>query len=481
MIEFILNNKKIKTSAKSGMTLLDFIRENEQLKGTKIGCREGDCGACTVLVGNLENNEMVYKSITSCISPLGNANGKHIVTIEGINLDEKLNVSQQVMADNYATQCGFCTPGFVVSMTGYALKKEDTNSSCSDAVSGNICRCTGYKSIEKATDELEEKIENISNLEELVSKGFIPEYFKTIPKQLEEFKIQNPKSKILKETIVANGTDLYVRHADSLSFEEVTLIGEEKSLKGIIINNGICKIGASTTVTEIAENIELNKIFPKLKSFLKLVSSEQIRNMGTLGGNFVNASPIGDMSIFFLALDSMISVETFWQNVFTERQNVFTERQNTSTRKLSFKDFHQDYKKYDLQEGELITSISFKIPTENTKFNFEKVSKRTHLDIASVNSACKITVSNNHIEKATISIGGVAAIPKVLEKTNQFLNGKELSNKTLKQAEKILQTEISPISDVRGTSNYKRLLARQLFFAHFVELYPKIIKLESLV
>ena len=464
MIEFILNNKKITTSAKNGMTLLDFIRENEQLKGTKIGCREGDCGACTVLVGSLENDEVVYKSITSCISPLGNAHGKHIVTIEGVNLEEELNVAQQVMADNYATQCGFCTPGFVVSMTGYALKKEENNSSCSDAVSGNICRCTGYKSIEKATDELENKLVETSSLEELVTKGFVPEYFKKIPAKLNQFKgkptIENRELK----TVVANGTDLYVRYADKLSLEEITLIGEDKSLKGITINNGICQIGASTTVTEIAVNKELNKVFPKLKSFLKLVSSEQIRNMGTLGGNFVNASPIGDMSIFFLALDSTLTLKN-----------------EKESRELPFKDFYQNYKKYDLQEGELITSVSFEILDEQTKFNFEKVSKRTHLDIASVNSACSVSVNNKTIEKTIISIGGVAAIPKILEKTNQFLSGKELSNKTIKLAEEILQSEISPISDVRGTSEYKRLLARQLFFAHFVELYPELIKLSELI
>jgi len=468
MIEFILNNKKIITSAKNGMTLLDFIRENEQLKGTKIGCREGDCGACTVLVGTIENDEVLYKSITSCISPLGNANGKHIVTVEGVNLDEKLNVSQQLLADNYATQCGFCTPGFVVSMTGYALKKEGNNSSCSDAVSGNICRCTGYKSIEKAADELENQLAKINSLEELISKGFVPEYFKTIPKRLKKETRNNIESSGQESRnnnmIVANGTDLYVRHADKLSLENVQLIGDDKALKGITINNGICNIGASTTVTEIVNHKELNKVFPKLKSFLKLVSSEQIRNMGTLGGNFVNASPIGDMSIFFLALDSSLSLKS----------------KNTS-REIPFNKFHQDYKKYDLQKGELITSISFKIPKENSKFNFEKVSKRTHLDIASVNSACSILVIDNKINNAMLSIGGVAAIPKVLEKTNQFLIGKELSNQIIKQAEEVLQTEISPINDVRGTSKYKRLLARQLFFAHFVELYPEIIKLNELV
>ncbi len=466
MIAFILNNKKVKTSAKSGMTLLDFIRENEQLKGTKIGCREGDCGACTVLVGTLENDEVNYKSITSCISPLGNANGKHIVTVEGINLPKKLNVAQHAMAENFATQCGFCTPGFVVSMTGYALKKEH-HSACNDAISGNICRCTGYKSIENATEDFQEETNSIHGenyLEELVNKGFVPEYFKTIPKRLSELKIQNSKFNITK-TVVANGTDLYVRNADSLSKDEVFLIGEEKALKGIYIANNKITLGASTTVTEIYENTALNTVFPKLKSFLKLVSSEQIRNMGTLGGNFVNASPIGDMSVFFLALNSQLTLKN----------------KEEKTRTIPFQDFHQEYKKYDLQEGEIIQNIQFDVPTNTSKFNFEKVSKRTHLDIATVNTACSIVVENNVVQTVFISIGGVAAIPKLAEKTNSFLNGKTLSVEVIKQAATILQSEISPISDVRGTKEYKSLLARQLFFAHFTSLFPNTILLTDLL
>ncbi len=466
MIQFILNNKIIKTSSNSGMTLLDFIREKEQLKGTKIGCREGDCGACTVLVGTLNKNKISYQSITSCIYPLGNANGKHIVTIEGINLTQNLNSVQQSLSENYATQCGFCTPGFVVSLTGYVLRNSKENlNTINDAISGNICRCTGYKSIEKATKEIDEKLifkDADHQVKWLVDKGFIPDYFTEIPKRLNDIKIQKLNS--ISGTIVANGTDLYVQFADKLSEENINLIGEESSLKGITFSNKICTIGASTTVTELLENDRLQNIFPKLNSFLKLVSSQQIRNMGTLGGNFVNASPIGDMSIFFLALNSILRINN----------------KNGTTREISFQKFHQDYKKFDLKEGELINSVSFLIPDKNTFFNFEKVSKRSHLDIASVNTAGRINIKNNRISNAYFSLGGVAAIPKFLTKTNDFLNGKTIDTKTIKQAERILQSEISPISDVRGTFNYKRLLAKQLFFAHFIELFPKKIKFQNL-
>ncbi|WP_428742187.1 FAD binding domain-containing protein [Tenacibaculum sp.] len=464
MIQFILNNQVIKTSANAGITLLDFIRDHQQLKGTKIGCREGDCGACTVLVGELTENKVTYQSITSCISPLGNANGKHIVTVEGINLPKELNAVQKAMTDNYATQCGFCTPGFVVSMTGYALENNKTTS-CNDAISGNICRCTGYKSIEKAGYEIEHKLQQQNGNQQidwLIKEGFIPDYFKTIPEKLQQLQPKNFEKTGVK---VANGTDIYVQHADKMAEEDVHLLTDKNALKGISFTEGICTLGVNTTVTEIAESKQLQTLFPKLKQFLKLVSSEQIRNMGTIGGNFVNASPIGDMSIFFLALNSTLTIQ----------------KEDGSTRQIPFQEFHQEYKKYDLQEGEILQLIQFKVPQAEDFFNFEKVSKRTHLDIASVNAAGRISVVNDTIIEAHFSLGGVAAIPKYLHKTNAFLIGKTISSETVKEAETVLQSEISPISDVRGNAEYKRLLARQLFFAHFLELFPNQVELKKLI
>lgn len=472
MIQFILNNEHIQTDVHDGVTLLDFIRDYKLLKGTKVGCREGDCGACTVLVGTLKDDTVSYHSITSCISPLGNANNKHIVTVEGTNIPNTLNTTQQTLSDNYATQCGFCTPGFAVSMTGYAINTtKDTPSSCNDAISGNICRCTGYKSIEKAGVQIEEKIKNIdenNRIGWLIEQGFIPNYFETIPAQLKELSSKGVHvefNRVKNATIVANGTDVYVREADRLIEEPVRLISEEQTLKGIYFTDATCTIGVNTTVTEILENNTLQSIFPKISSFLKLVSSEQIRNMGTLGGNFVNASPIGDMSVFFLALNSTLRIEDIDGN---ERQ-------------IPFQEFHHDYKKYDLQEDELLKNISFTLPDEHTSFNFEKVSKRTHLDIASVNSAIRITVNKNTIKDIHFSLGGVAAIPKFLNKTIDYLKGKEINSDTILNAERIVQSEITPISDVRGTSDYKRLLARQLFFTHFITMYPDQIDIQKLI
>lgn len=187
--------------------------------------------------------------------------------------------------------------------------------------------------------------------------------------------------------------------------------------------------------------------------------------MGTLGGNFVNASPIGDMSIFFLALNSYLTI---------------IDENTKQKRQIPFQDFHLDYKKFDLKKDELIQSISFKKLQENELFNFEKVSKRTHLDIASVNSAGRIKTSNNSIIEAHFSVGGVAAIPKYLRQTNHFLTGKEISIENIKNAEQIMQEEIAPIIDVRGTNSYKRLLARQLFYAHFIKWFPNQFSLTDL-
>lgn len=468
MIEFLLNNKLIKTDQNPSMTLLDFVRYDQQLCGTKIGCREGDCGACTVLVGTLNDiDNIIYQSITSCIAPLGNVHGKHVVTIEGTNLKKDLTVAQQAMNDNYATQCGFCTPGFVVSLTGYAMSDHEKNyDNALDAVSGNICRCTGYKSIERAAAELSEQLtftDSSRSLDWLIENKFLPDYFNDVAQRLIALNPKQSASSGYK--VVSGGTDLYVQKADELFELDVDLIQKRKDLKGIHFFEDSCCIGAGTTVSELLDNSELNSIFPNLKAHMKLVSSEQIRNMASIGGNFVNASPIGDMSIFFLALNSDITI--------TDDKG--------SERIIPLRSFFSGYKTYDLNDGELIKNIIFKLPEEQTKFNFEKVSKRTHLDIASVNSAILITIIKNKIIDAHISIGGVAAIPKYLHNTSNFLCGKEMSTTVISEANLVLQDEISPISDVRGSSEYKRLLARQLFFAHFVELFKGNIDLAELL
>ena len=190
LIRFILNETEVVTGLSPGMVLLDFIRYHQHLMGTKIGCREGDCGACTVLVGEILNNELQYQSMTCCLMPVGNAHGKHIVTIEGINPPaNELNLIQQAMADEGATQCGFCTPGFVMSLASFCLSnKEATNENAIAAVDGNICRCTGYKSIERAASKVVEIIKERNGEEAtafVTNNKILPQYFVTIKTRLQ--------------------------------------------------------------------------------------------------------------------------------------------------------------------------------------------------------------------------------------------------------------------------------------------------------
>ncbi len=438
-------------------TLLDFIRYHKQLTGTKIGCREGDCGACSILVGDIKNDQVVYASATSCLMPLGNAHKKHIVTIEGLNLDKELNGVQKAFAEEGATQCGFCTPGFIVSLCGYCITDGEISlQKAIDSVNGNICRCTGYKSIERAIATVNGVMERRAMrdpVEFAVQHEIIPPYFLNIKHRLQHLETNGVMPSV-DAKIVAGGTDLYVQQHDTITEENISLISHKNELKGITVKNGICEMGAGTTVTDIADSPVFQKHFPELPKYMKLVSSTQIRNMATIAGNFINASPIGDFSIFFLALDAQIT---------------FNNGRTTPLRKL-----YKGYKVLDKQPEEYIEKISFKLPDESFQFNFEKVCKRTHLDIASVNSAFYIEKNGDLISRAGIAAGGVAAVPAFLVKSSEFLTGKKLSIQTLQELLLIVQREIAPISDVRGTADYKRLLLNQLMKAHFITLVPEM-------
>lgn len=461
MIQFILNNEDITTDLPPGLLLLDFIRYHKHLTGTKIGCREGDCGACTVLIGELNDGKISYRSATSCLTPLGNIHNKHIISIEGINL-EGLNPIQQFMSDEGATQCGFCTPGFVVSMAGFCLDKHEPNyTNALAAIDGNICRCTGYKSIERALLRLvalmEERHDETS-VDFVTQRNILPEYLTTIESRLKKLNtdIETRTSNANKQ-LIGGGTDLYVQQHDAMVYANCRFLSTENALKGISINGNNCNIGAATTVTELIQSAIIQKYIPQIRHFGKLVSSTPIRNIATLGGNFVNASPIGDFSVFFLALNASIVLKN-----------------NEQSRQLKLKDFYLGYKQIDKAPNEYISEVTFELPDKETFFHFEKVSKRTHLDIASVNTAICLKLTDRHIREAHLSAGGVAPVPKYLSKASHYLTGKAIDEDLVMDVIDIVQTEISPISDARGTDAYKRLLLSQLIKAHFITLFPSL-------
>jgi len=485
MLQFYLNEQRIRTAEPAGSALLDFIRYQQHLKGTKIGCREGDCGACTVLVGELaaSGDTITYQSMTSCLTPLGNAQGKHIVTVEGINAASgQLTPVQQAIVAEGGSQCGFCTVGFVMSLTGHSLsEKPATPETGLAAIDGNICRCTGYKSLERATALLTSQLaarptENA--VQWLSEQQFVPAYFQLMPARLAALRHElptangaaiNPKPEAREEQLqlLGGGTDLLVQRLEQLRETPVQLIFDQPNLRGIspVATDGYVTLGAATTAEQLRSSPLMLDLFPRLPQYLKLVSSTPIRNMGTVAGNFINASPIGDLTIFFLALDAELTLAGG----------------ATDTRVLPLRELYLGYKQLAKAPEEHVTTIRFQAPQPGEFFHFEKVSKRTHLDIASVNSAAWVRVKNGIIAAARLSAGGVGPVPLLLVRTADFLAGREISPETLAAANEVAQQEISPISDARGTADYKRLLLRQLLFAHFLQFFPEQLTLRELV
>jgi len=463
-----MNNREVETWLPAGTTVLDFIRQHEKLPGSKEGCREGECGACTILMGELNGHGVVYKAVASCLLPLGEVDGKHIVTIEGINREGKeLTPVQQAMVDEGASQCGFCTPGIVVSLTGFFLTSESLDyREAIDAVDGNICRCTGYVPIQRAAGKLCDSFasrldKNKDRMGQLVRWSVLPDYFLHIPGRLKALKLDPDAHEGIDDIVVAGATDLFVREPDELLDKPLGFVSRQ-GLDFIKKENNMITIGAGTTVEEIKNSPLIDEIIPSMKEYLNLVSSTIMRNRATLGGNIVNASPIGDLTVIFLALNARIGLGT-----------------KDAERELYLKDFFKGYKQLDMRAGEIVKFVKFPYPGSGFRFHFEKVSQRRYLDIASCNSAISIKTDGSTIHDIHLSAGGVAPVPFYLEKTCRYLRGKEVTVDNIQEAVKIAQQEISPISDVRGSAQYKTLLLRNLIFTHFITLFngkSKVIK-----
>jgi xanthine dehydrogenase small subunit len=459
LIRFILNDKEITTSLPPGELLLDLIRYHKHLTGTKIGCREGDCGACTVLVGELVENSLRYRSVTSCLTALGNVAGKHVVTVEGLNLEDQgtvpaMNPVQQAMYGEGATQCGFCTPGFVVSLSGYCLGEGEKNyENAIASIDGNICRCTGYKSIQRAAMKVSELMQKNKGdvIEYVTHNNILPQYFSTIKKRLAELNLKTNGlgSKTEPAKRLGGGTDLYVQQHESMIHAEIDFLFNKNELNGITKDGNNCIIGPSATVTDLMESPIIRKAFPGFNKVSKLISSTPIRNIATIAGNFVNASPIGDFTIFFLALDAKLVLSD-----------------GISKREIALRNFYKGYKQLAKYENEFIDKIYFELPGKKDLFNFEKVSKRTHLDIASVNTAIHLKMDGTVITDAGLSAGGVGPVPMFLSRSSDFLKNKKISEVNVEELISIAQGEISPISDARGSEEYKRKLLGQLIKGH---------------
>ena len=465
--KFLLNRNSIEANVPPDELLLDIIRHNRGLTGTKEACREGDCGACQILVGDLISNRIRYQAVNACLLPAGAISGHHVVTIEGLN-SEQLNPIQRALVDNGAIQCGFCTPGLVMALTGFFLNSTLSDESAAlDWIAGNLCRCTGYAGIKRAVSALclqfdlsDSPLEH--RIEDLIAWQILPAYFSTVPEMLNQYSTGKSSKPPINAMLIAGGTDLFVQKPEMLHLQALHFLSNESSLPLIRKENSDCVINALTTIEQIRTSPLLQSCFPRLAEDFKLICSAPIRQRATLGGNLINASPIADLAVFFLALDARLTLLS-----------------GSHTRIVPLQQFFQDYKKIDLKQGEHLLEIRFEIPTKADRFNYEKVSKRTHLDIAAVNSAMLIQEQAGKIIKVHISAGGVAPCPLYLAKTCAYLVDQNVCLETVKTAANIAQSEIAPISDIRGSSQYKRLLLRQLLYAHFGKLFPEFFEGET--
>nr|VFK55940.1 MAG: xanthine dehydrogenase small subunit [Candidatus Kentron sp. TC] len=460
MIDFILNDRNVHTDAPPGGMVLDFLRDSERLVGIREGCHEGACGACLVLVGDWEGDRVSYGALNSCLLPLAEVEGRHLLTIEGLNDggDHGLTPIQRAIADESAAQCGFCTPGIILALTGFFLNNSNPDEGrAMIAIGGNICRCTGYQSMKRAIARLCRMFSDSGSEdgkahgEWLVEEGILPRYFLEIPNRLQGLSDPDrgwtgtsPKSAII---------------GGNANPEEI----KGRELKGIWVEGDLCHIGAATTLEEIGNSPVMQGLFPKIRAYFDLIASEPIRRRIRLGGNIAGASPVADAAIFFLATGASV--------VLTSEEG---------RRELALKDFFEGHTRADQESGELLEEIHFPAPDGDVLFNFEKVSKRAYFDLASVNSAMRVTMNNGVMERVDLSAGGVATVPLYLAKTIAYSTGREPDADVAREAGSIAQAEISPVSDAHGSADYKRLLLRQLIHAHFITLFPERITLEGL-
>jgi xanthine dehydrogenase small subunit len=477
MTSFILNQQLFSTDEHPGTTLLEVIRETACLSGTKEACREGECGACTVLVGTLRPDGGVdYRACASCLLPLGEVAGRHVVTVEGFP-GKSLTLIQQLIVDNSASQCGFCTPGIVLSLAGFCFTSTNLSyEDALDALDGNICRCTGYVSIRNAARALGERLAKIDRrpehrLNALIAEGVVPDYFRAIPGRLQEIKTGAPtfgKGDVL----VAGGTDLFVQKPEQLRESPLSFLSRFRELSYVREDSAFLRVGGGTTIEEFRTSAAVRRHFPALEADLLLHSSAILRNKATLAGNIVNASPIGDATIILLALDARLVIAASpdgqpqdGTQIPKKPRMAFPFRDEK--REIALENFFLGYKKTALACGEMVVEITIPLLQQGACYHFEKVSNRTTLDIAAVNSAMRVAMApDGTIAELRIAAGGVGPVPLLLAGLESF-RGRTPDADFVAALAKTAQDAARPIDDIRGSAEYKRLLLGQLMRGHF--------------
>ncbi|WP_455382827.1 FAD binding domain-containing protein [Salinispira pacifica] len=485
VLRFRLNSTLVEITEREEILVLDWLRREKGLTGTKEGCREGDCGACMVLLGeragdtrNGNSGDVKWRAALSCLLALGELDGRHIVTIEGIG-SGGLTPVMTSMLDEGASQCGFCSPGFVVSLTAYLVGGGAlSHDGAVRAVEGNLCRCTGYGSIARAADRL---IERFGTLPELLTErlsvlsqaGVIPpeiaRYMTDIPKPAGSAEYNRPKPGSSPLTL-GGGTDYFVRNPDPEPADTVAFSDRDPALRQISRVDEAIILGASVSVQEFFESDTVRSAFPGIESCEPDFASLPIRTRATLAGNITNASPIGDMTAILIALRAQVGIRSAAGG---------GGRSAPAERNIPIEDYFVSYRRTALAEGEQVAHITLPLPSAGPQrrlfFNFEKVAKRRHLDIASANSAClAIIEADGSIGDITLSAGGVGPVPMRLPKTESFLRGKRIDRQIAQQAADIAAAECTPIDDVRGAAAYRRTLLGRFVWAHLMRALPEL-------
>jgi xanthine dehydrogenase small subunit len=469
-IRFVLNGKVVTAdSVEPTRTVLNFLRENLRRTGTKEGCAEGDCGACTVVIGELAGGEVALKTVNACIQFVPALDGKALFTVEHLRQDNgALHPVQQAMVDCHGSQCGFCTPGFVMSLWALyveheAAKTRPTLEQLRSGLTGNLCRCTGYRPILDAGLQmfdlpnvsfdraaLTEMLESIARKKSLAYEHNERRFFapRTLAELL-ELRATHPQA-----TILAGNTDVGLWVTKQLrDLQEILYLGNVDELKVVGERDGKLRIGAGVSLTEAYG--ALARYYPEVKEMWERFASPPIRNAGTMGGNVANGSPIGDSMPGLIALGATVTL-----------------RNRERARTLPMEDLYLAYMKKAIAADEILEAVEVPLPTKTLRFRTYKLSKRFDSDISAVCAAFAIELDGDRIRRARVAFGGVAATPKRAPATESALNGAPWNEATVRRAMNALATDYAPLSDMRASADYRRQTAQNLLYRFYLETRP---------
>ncbi len=418
-------------------TLLDWLREDRGLTGTKEGCNEGDCGACTVMV----TDEGGHKALNSCILFLPQLHGKAVRTVEGASgPNGETHPVQQAMVDLHGSQCGFCTPGFVMSMVAsHANGATDHDTQ----LAGNLCRCTGYAPIIRAAEAAEEHP--------------VPVWVKDKPAPAADARLVPGSSDELAAlyveypdaTLIAGATDVGLWVTKQLrDLDPVIFLNRCEDLKQIAITDSKVRFGAMVDMNRMGE--ALADLHPSYAEMIRRYASVQVRHAATVGGNIANGSPIGDNPPALIALGATLHL-----------------RKGDERRSIPLDEFFIDYGKQDRTPGEFVEAVSF--PRQPDRLKAYKLSKRFDQDISAVCGCFNVTVSDGTVTQALIAFGGMAGIPKRATRVEAALIGKRWTRDTIQAALPAFADDYSPLTDMRASTTYRLETAKAMLERYFLE------------